>query len=282
MHRREFLKLAAAGSLPLLLPGCSELLDAINNDGQEQLWGMNVHPYGEPYRSLQVDALRTLGIRRVRITLGLERDLASPYIGAYAAEYLGILGDFDLGGVSAAAWPGMVRRVMSRGYPLAAVEVLNEPDLFLGLPAATYVQDYLRPAYEIIREMAPGLMVVAGAPRGTQDGATYFLRMTDAGADSWCDRRGAHLYSRMAEQYDLSTDRSIVVSETGIDDPARHLSWWRETMTDFSGTLDTDWLFWYTLMDRPLTGYNLIREQAGGDGLPSPTSDLYAHIRDTF
>lgn len=282
MDRRTFLTTLGGGVMAAALSGCSERLLSLLDEGSEQLWGMNVHAYPEPLASLQVEALRALGIRRVRISLGLSRDLAGPYLASYGADWLGILTDYQLGGVTRRSWPRLVREVMDRLQPLWAVEVLNEPDLFLGLSAAEYVGEYLRPAWEIIKERRPSLPVVAAAPAGTQNGVYYFYRMTDAGADRYCDYRGVHLYSDSPGQYLYGTRKPFMVTESGTGDRGGHVRWWRETMAHISGVLDTPYLFYYALMESPPTGHNLIADAAGPDGRPLPVSPLYDYIRTAY
>jgi hypothetical protein len=282
MKRRDFIRVAGGGALGLLLPGCSENLLSLFDHGSESLWGFNVHTYSGSKQTLQLAALRDLGVSKIRITLGLSSDLAGGYINSYAASYLGLLNDYNLSGVTAASWPSLVRQVMNRGYSLSAIEILNEPDLFLQLSAATYVQSYLKPAWEIIKSIAPSLPVVAAAPRGTQDGVIYFFQMTDAGADSFCDYRGVHLYSDTPEQYRYGSDKPFMITETGTSTPSQHKSWWRDSMTHISGVLDTSELYWYALMNSPVDGYSLIADTADAQGNPVPRSDLYQYLKDTY
>jgi len=64
----------------------------------------------------------------------------------------------------------------------------------MALQPRAYVEQYLRPAYEVIKGINPAYQVAAAAPTGTSDGRLYFYQMSEAGADRWCDYRAAHLY----------------------------------------------------------------------------------------
>lgn len=276
MDRRDFLKLVAAGALGAALPGCSDKLSNLFGPENERLWGLNVHPYTGEYADVQLQALREMGIEKIRITLGLESDLAGHYVSSYPAQYIGLVGDFNLGGVTARRWPQIVRNVLNRSPDVSYLEILNEPYAFMRLSAGEYVMDYLRPAFEIIREKRPGTPVIAAAPRGTSDGSIYFYQMTDAGADNYCDFRGVHLYNNDSESYLFGTDRPFMVTETGTDDPGGHVRWWTDNMPHMSRVLNTDQLYFYVLMDRPATGHNIISPDTGGQ--PKAVSPLYDYI----
>ncbi|HEY6001084.1 MAG TPA: twin-arginine translocation signal domain-containing protein [bacterium] len=275
MERRDFLKAAALAAGGVGLAACdSDLLDVFNK-GEEQLWGMNVHPVGGALFDAQVETLRLLGVRQVRITLGLETDLAGPYLRAFPAEYVGLLDRFGRGVPDAAAWPGLVRRAVQRAPGLFCYEVLNEP---MALSPRVYVEQYLRPAYDVIKGINPAYRVAAAAPTGTSDGRLYFYQMSSAGADRWCDYRAAHLYLDNPEVYLKGTDRPFLITETGVEDPARHVNWWAKTMTHISGVLETDRLYFYALATTPDTGWAIIssRSRAGRAVVLSP---LYDYIR---
>jgi hypothetical protein len=282
MDRRAFLKVSAGGALGLALTGCSHRLLDMFGPEKERLWGMNVHPYTGRAMRTQLAALSELGIRKVRISLGVGRDLASPFIRSYPAEYLGLLTDFELGGLDASSWPGIVRDTVARFPTLGAIEVLNEPDVFLRLPAAVYVRDFLRPAWEIIKEMRPDMPVVAAAPRGTQDGLNYFYTMTDAGADNYCDYRAVHVYGPPPEQYILKGHKPFMVTETGIADRARHVRWWSDDMPHMAKVLDTSLLYWYSLLDVPESGFDIIGERLDGQGQVVRVSPLYEYLLNKY
>ena len=279
MKRREFLKLAAAGTLGAALPGCDSKWFNLLGEGEEKFWGLNVHPYGGQTDQMQIRALQELGITKIRITLGLGRDLAGPYLNSYPAEYLGLISDFNLGRPSAAAWPGQVREAVSRSGSVTYFQVLNEPDVFHGISPEVYVKDFLRPAYEIIREMRPDIPVVSAAPANTSGGRIYFFQMTDAGADDYCDFRAVHMYSSNPEVFLAGTDRPFMVTETGTRNRTRHVSWWQDDMPNISKVLDTDKLYLYVLLDRPDDGLSLIASTPDGSGNPRPISPLYDYIR---
>jgi hypothetical protein len=275
VDRRAFLRAAAVAAGGAALAGCDpELLDILNK-GEEQLWGMNVHPIGGPLFDAQVEALRRLGIRQVRITLGLDRDLAGPYLRAFPAEYVGLVDDFNTGMPNPASWPGLVRRAVERAPGLFCYEVLNEP---MSLSPRVYVEQYLRPAYEVIKGMNAAWKVAAAAPTGTSDGRLYFYQMSEAGADRWCDYRAAHLYLDNPEVYLKGTDRPFLITETGIEDPARHVSWWSDSMTHIGAVLETERLYFYALATTPDTDWAIISSRSSG-GQVQVLSPLYDYIR---
>jgi hypothetical protein len=277
MERRAFLKQATLAAAGAALAGCDTELFNVFNKGEEQLWGLNVHPYGGELGSAQIEALRQLGIRRIRMTLGLHSDLAGPYLRAFGAEYVGLVSDFNDPVPSASSWPSLVRRAVERAPGLFSYEILNEPTL----QPSVYVEQYLRPAYEIIKGINPGYKVAAAAPLGTADGRLDFYQMTDAGADSWCDYRAAHLYNDNPELYLKGTSRPILVTEAGVEDPARHVDWWVKSMTHISGVLETDQLYFYTLADQPDTGFAIISSRSR-PGRIEKLSPLYDYIRGKY
>lgn len=279
MNRRDFLKLTAATAMGVALPSCNNKWFNLVGSGEEKLWGLNVHPYGGSLDALQIQALHELGVRRIRITLGLGRDLASPYLNAYPAEYLGLISDFNLGVPNAAAWPGQVREAVNRSPGVGVYQVLNEPDVFHGIRPEVYVNDFLRPAWEIIKEIRPSVPVVSAAPANTSGGRIYFFQMTEAGADSYCDFRAVHMYSSNPEIFLAGTDKPFIVTESGTRNRANHLSWWQNDMAHISKVLDTELLYWYVLLDRPDDGLSLISERPGPGGAVQPVSDLYNYIR---
>jgi len=261
--------LAAAGGA---LGGCDPDLLNLLNQGEEQLWGMNVHPFGGELGEAQIEVLRRLGIRRVRMTLGLHDDLAGRYLRGFGAEYIGIVGDFNDPYPSVAAWPGLVRRAVQRSPGLFCYEILNEPML---VAPGDYVERYLRPAYEIIKSINPSYRVAAAAPTGTSNGRLYFLQMTEAGADELCDFRAAHLYADNPEIYLKGTRRPFLVTESGVENPARHVDWYARTMTHLSGVLETERVYFYVLADSSDTGWAVIsnRSRPGAIGILSPLHD---------
>lgn len=278
MDRRNFLKTAALAAAGTALAGCNPDLIDVFNQGEEQLWGLNVHPFSGELGSAQIEAMRQLGIRRVRMTLGLHSDLAGPYLRGYSAEYIGLVNDFDDPIPSAAAWPDLVRRAVERSPGLFCYEILNEP---VSLTPSVYVEEYLKPAYQIIKGINPAYRVAAAAPTGTSSGRLDFYQMTSAGADSWCDYRAAHLYADNPEYYLAGTRRPFLVTESGVQDRSRHVNWWADTMTHISGVLETDRVYFYVLSDSEDSGWALISRfsRPGSIGILSP---LYDYIKGKY
>lgn len=275
MDRRGFVRAGALAAAAAVLPGCGRDLLDIFNRGEERLWGMNVHPFGGPLGDAQIEALRRLGVRRVRMTLGLRENLAGPYLGSFRGEFVGLLDDFQSGVPDAAAWPALVRRAVERAPGLSCYEVLNEP---MSVSPGAYVEQYLKPAYQVIKGINPGYRVAAAAPTGTAGGRLYFYQMTEAGADRWCDLRAAHLYADNPEVYVAGTRRPFLVTESGVDDPERHVDWWSETMAHISGVLETDQLYFYALANQPDSRNSLI-SNASTPGDIRVLSPLYDYIR---
>lgn len=278
MDRREFLKKAALAVGGTALAGCnSELLNLLNH-GEEQLWGLNVHPFPDELGSAQIEALQQLGVQRVRMTLGLHSDLAGPYLSSFNAEYIGLVNDYDDPLPDPAEWPDLVQQAVERAPGLFCYEILNEP---VSVPATDYVEQYLKPAYEVIKNINPAYRVAAAAPTGTSGGLTYFLQMTTAGADSWCDYRAAHLYSDDPELYLAGTSRQILVTESGVQDSSRHVDWWASTMTHISGVLETNRVYFYTLADSEDSAWALI-SQNSRPGAINILSPLYEYIKSKY
>ncbi|HWR96906.1 MAG TPA: twin-arginine translocation signal domain-containing protein [Candidatus Methanoperedens sp.] len=278
MDRREFLRTAGIAAAGVTLAGCDPDLLNIFNRGEEQLWGMNVHPFGGALFDAQVETLRRLGIRRVRMTLGLNNDLAGPYLRAYRAEYVGLLDHFNADIPDPATWTALVRRAVQRAPGLFCYEVLNEP---MSLPPRVYVERYLQPAYEAIKLLNPSYQVAAAAPKGTADGRAYFYQMSEAGADRWCDFRAAHLYVDNPEVYLKGTDRPFLITESGVEDPAQHVSWWSKSMTHISGVLETERLYFYALATTPDTGWSVISSRSQG-GRVVVRSPLHDYIKNKY
>jgi hypothetical protein len=278
MDRRQFLKSAALAGAGTALAGCSTDLLNLLNKGEEQLWGMNVHPFSGDLADAQIEALKNMGIKRVRITLGLHSDLAGPYLSGFNAEYIGLVNDFDDPIPSASAWSDLVRAAVERAPGLYCYEILNEPS---DLSPTDYVEKYLKPAYQIIKGINPAYRVAAAAPAGTSGGRLDFYEMTTVGADDWCDFRAAHLYSDNPEYYLKGTRRPFLVTESGVDNRDKHVDWWARTMTHISGVLETDRMHFYSLADRPDNGFGIISSASrpGNIGILSP---LYAFIKGRY
>jgi len=278
MDRRVFLRNAALAAAGGALAGCDPDLLNLLNEGEERLWGMNVHPAAGELGAAQIEALNRLGIRRVRMTLGLHDDLAGSYLRGFGAEYVGIVADFGDPFPSPAAWPALVRRAVQRSPGLFCYEILNEP---MQIAPGDYVERYLRPAYDIIKSINPTYRVAAAAPTGTSNGRTYFFQMTDARADDWCDFRAAHLYTDQPEVYLKATRRPFLITESGINDRGRHLDWWSKTMSRISGVLETERLYFYVLSDSEDSGFALI-SRSSRPGAIAVLSPLYDYIRGKY
>jgi len=275
MDRREFIKNAALAAAATSLAGCNSDLLNVFNTGNEQLWGLSVHSFDGVLAGAQIEALRELGIRRVRLTLGLHNDLAGQYLRGYDAEYIGLVADYRDPIPDPSAWPGLVRRAVERAPGLFCYEILNEP---VSLSAQVYVEQYLKPAYQIIKGINSAYQVAAAAPTGTSGGRIDFYEMTTAGADTWCDYRAAHVYADNPEYYLAGTGRPFLITETGAQDPARHVDWWARTMTHISGVLETDRLYLYTLADSEDSGWALI-SRFSRPGAIHVISPLYDYIK---
>jgi hypothetical protein len=215
---------------------------------------MNVHPLGGRLTTLQRAALRRLHTPWIRVTLGLvtETMATRPYVGA-APNLLGLVSDFHQRTVDPASWPDMVEATLRRYPEITRAELLNEPAEFYGLAPAPYVHDFLRPGFERLRERFPSVAVVAAAPIGNRrKGLDYFRRMTDAGADRFCDYRGVHVYfedERTLSAIRDSTDRPILVTETGIGAPRQHVRWAMEVIPRIREVLKAELVFWYVLLE---------------------------------
>lgn len=278
MDRRVFLKSAALAAAGATLAGCSSDVLDLFNKGKEQLWGLNVHPFGGTLASAQIAALQELGVRRVRMTLGLHKDLAGSYLRGFDAEYIGLVADFDDPVPSPSAWTDLVRAAVLRSPGLFCYEILNEP---VSLTATDYVEKYLKPAYDVIKDINSDYQVAAAAPTGTSNGRLDFYSMTSAGADASCDYRAVHDYTDSPEIYLFGTDRPFLVTETGVQDTARHVDWWARTMTHISGILSTDRLYFYTLADVGDPAWALI-SQRSSPGNIQVLSPLYDYIKSKY
>jgi hypothetical protein len=215
---------------------------------------MNVHALGDRFIGLQRTALQILGTPWIRLTLGLVNKIISSraYVGA-APRLLGLVSDFHLRRIEPADWPGLVESTLRRYPEVQAAELLNEPQEFYGLSPSVYVRDFLRPGFERIRERFPGVAVVAAAPIGNRrKGLDYFRRMTDAGADQFCDYRAVHVYFEdegVLAALARATARPIWVTETGIQVASQHVRWYTEVVPLIRDVLGAELVFWYVLLE---------------------------------
>jgi hypothetical protein len=245
---------------------------------------MNVHPLGGGAVGLQRAAIARLGLRWIRVTLGLvsETTAARPYVGL-GPRVLGLVSDFNLGTLEPAAWLDLLDGTLRRYPDVQAAELLNEPEHTVGLDPATYVRSYLQPGFELVRDRYPGVAVVCAAPVGDPRKAPdRFRRMTDAGADRFCDFRAVHAY--FADEASLgairaATGRPILVTETGTAGAADQVRWYTEVVPRLRQVLGAELLFWYVLLEGPTAypGFSLIASTPGPDGQPraAPGSGLY-------
>ncbi len=263
--------LAALGGLAFAATACSDegrrSVTAPEALVRGEPLSFNVHPLGGRFESLQREALRRLAAPWIRVTLGLVTDVgaARAYLRA-APNVLGLVADYQLGGINAAEWPDLVEATLRRNPGVRRAELLREPQRFNGLSPAQYVRDFLRPGYERIRERVPGVAVVAAAPINDAQGAPDgFRRMTDAGADDFCDYRAVHVNfedgGAMAA-IARATRRPILVTETGTTAPSQHVRWYSDVVPRLRTTLGAELVFWYVLLESPLAGgpvpYNFV------------------------
>lgn len=246
---------------------------------------MNVHPLEGRRGDLQREALRALGTVWIRVTLGLATQINATRAYASAApNLLGLVSDFHLRRVEARDWPGLVEATLRRYPEVRRAELLNEPAEFYGLSPASYVRDFLRPGFELIRERFPGMSVVAAAPIGSRrKGLDYFRRMTDAGADRFCDERAVHVYfedDRALADYAAATGRPIVVTETGIGAAGQHVRWYTEVIPVIRQALRAELVFWYVMLeDAALAGGGPVPPNYLATSLIAPEPDAAGHPR---
>jgi len=282
--RRDFLKLGATAGLTWTLEGCRTPV----NPGIEGVLGFNVQPYTGSALSVQMQALSEINANWVRITLGITTDVGGPYVAATQANVLGLIADFNLGPISKSDWPDMVETVIRRYPSIRYFEILNEPAVFNGISNTEYVQDYLKPAHDRIRANFPSVNIVAAAPIGQPSGITDFAEMSTAGADRYCDFRAVHIYFDNGlvnpwSSFQVATRKPIMVTETGINRPDQHLSWWNNQIPEMKRVFTTDLVFYYVLLEQPFTGFGIITGQLDGSGrvVPTPGSELYTFLRDS-
>jgi hypothetical protein len=249
--------LAGLGGL-LLGAGCAEERKRSVTSPEAVAGGgplpFNVHPLGGRFEALQRQALVNLGTPWIRVTLGLLNDVdaARPYVRA-VPNTLGLVSDFRLGAIDAGQWPDLVEATLRRYPQVRRAELLNEPERFNGLSQGRYVREYRRPGWERIRSRFPGVAVVAAAPEGDRKKAPdRFRRLTDAGADEFCDYRAVHVYfddDRALDTIGGATRRPILVTETGTSNPGQHARWFTEVVPRIRSALAAELVFWYVLLE---------------------------------
>ena len=284
--RRELLKLGAAAGWALALSGC-ESSSAPDPVVTNELRCFNVHPYTDAVMAAQIQALTNMRVNWVRMTLGILSDSAGPYIAAVRANILGLIADFNLGPIDKALWPNMVETVIRRYPSIQYFQILNEPEGFNGIAYREYVLDYLRPAHDLIRQKFPYVKIVSAAPYGQPGGIQDFITMSLAGADQYCDFRAAHIYFDQTvfapwSAFRRATEKPLMVTETGMSSPTEQVNWWRNQMADMRQILNTDYVFYYVLLDHPVSsGYEVITGSfdARGNIVPATGSGLYDYLR---
>jgi hypothetical protein len=289
LARRDFLRLGIASGCTLALGGCaSSSFSEPDSKGITEIRGFNVHPYTDAVMAAQIQALNEMNVNWVRTTLGILTDLAGPYIAAIRANILGLIGDFNLGPIDKHDWPDMVETVIRRYPSIQYFQILNEPEHFNGISNAEYVLDYLRPAHDLIRSKFPDVKIVSAAPIGQpKKGIRDFGDMSSAGADLYCDFRAVHIYFEQNVLFPWSafrraTEKPIMITETGSRRADQHLDWWRSQVPKMKRVLNTEYVFYYVLLDHPVsTGFEIITGEldSRGNVVPASGSELYNHLR---
>ncbi len=246
-----------------------------------------MHPYMDSVMAAQIQALNEMRVNWVRTTLGIITDSVGPYVAAIRANILGLIGDFNLGPIDKKDWPDMVETVIRRYPSIQYFQILNEPEHFSGISNTEYVLDYLRPAHDLIRSKFPYVRIVSAAPIGQSSGIRDFTEMSNAGADLYCDFRAVHIYFEENKlspwsAFRRATQKPIVITETGIRRPEQHLNWWRNQIPKMKRILDTAYVFYYVLLDHPIsTGFEIITGEfdSRGNVVPASGSELYNYLR---
>ncbi len=277
--------LAVLGAAIVAVTGCGKSSSLTGPGGiSDPALGFNVQPLGGGALALQLQAIDRLRLHWIRITLGLTSPtIARSYVGA-APDVLGLVGDLAPGPIDARAWPSLLEATLRRYPDIQAAELLNEPESTNGLTATQYVQDFLRPGFELIRDRFPGIAVVAAAPVGDPRKTPDRLRQqTDAGADEFCDFRAVHAY--FSEEGALAatagaTGRPILVTETGTRDAGQQVRWFTDVVPRIRLMLGAHLVFWYDLLEsaNAFPGFSVISNVPGPGGQPQPApgSGLYS------
>lgn len=289
LTRREFLRLGVASGCAFALGGCASSSSSSDADVSDvyELRGFNVHPYMGSLMTVQLQALNDMRVNWVRTTLGITTDSAGSYITATRANVLGLISDFHLTSIDKNDWPAMVETVIRRYPSIQYFQILNEPEVFFDISNTEYVHDYLRPAHNVIREQFPYVKIVSAAPIGQPSGIRDFAAMSAAGADQYCDFRAAHIYFEQDifspwSAFRLATQNPIMITETGIRQHDQHLNWWQNQISEMKRILETDYVFYYVLLDQPVyTGFEIITGEFDSQGnvVPASTSQLYDYLR---
>jgi hypothetical protein len=320
MKRRDFLRLGlAAAAAPALgqTPTPSAIVPRVNG-------GINVQPVRrlDPGAGLtpplivpelvdaQMQAVYELGFEQVRITISFDRFgpdflAAIPYVRAARAlgvDVVGVIGQFTgLDLVQALSRPDTREDVLevyfqifddfvpraSQAVPRAgafSAQILNEPTHFLGIAPDTYVREYLRLAYEHLKEDDPSMIIVSAATIGSAEGVLRLRRMIEAGLELHCDRVAFHLYNeRFVSELARLTEKPVWITESGVGGTDRHLAWMTETFDRLRRDVARlERIFWFDLFDFEPGIFRLVdlREELDGSFSPVPESlDAVAFLR---
>jgi len=289
--RRDLLGLGLAAGGALALGGCSSSSPSDPTDGESSVGmrGFNVHPYHGSLYNVQMQALQDIRANWTRTTLGIPNDTAGAYAVLPGMNVLGLIGDFHYTTIDKTDWPDMVRTVIKRYPTIQYFQILNEPEVFYNMSNAEYVQNYLKPAHDLIRQEFPYVKIVSAAPIGQYSGVVDFAQMSVAGADQYCDFRGVHVYFEEDivyswSEFRLATDNPIMVTETGKANPAKQLDWWITSIPEMKRKLKTNYVFYYALLEQPnYTGYEIIQAglDAAGNVQPASGSELYEYLKNS-
>ncbi|PID58596.1 hypothetical protein CSB45_03360 [candidate division KSB3 bacterium] len=287
--RRDILRMGLAAGGLLALGGCSSSSPTgPSGGGSTDFLAFNVHPYNGLY-TLQLKALQAIGATWIRTTLGLPNDIAGAYAAPPGINVLGLIGDYTHTSIDQRDWPDMLRTVIQRYPGIRYFQILNEPEIFYDMSNTEYVRNYLKVAHDLIRREFPHVNIVSAAPIGQYSGLVDFAQMSLAGADDYCDYRGVHIYFEEDivyswSEFRLATENPIMITETGSSNPSKHLRWWRNAIPEMKRKLNTDFVFYYTLLEQPAyTGYEIIQAElnAAGEIVPASGSELYEYLKNS-
>ncbi|HXV26922.1 MAG TPA: hypothetical protein VD862_02795 [Candidatus Paceibacterota bacterium] len=164
-------------------------------------------------------------------------------------------------------------------------EIGNEIDVFTTMSVSEYMPIFLD-LHRRAREEFPEKAVIAQAPIGGGDGAKYVEQMLDQGLLELA-RRGelpvlslhfystgsTYIYTMKRQIQRLPGTTEIWVTETGIDDPGRHLE---HVQTQYP-RLRREWratrIYWYVFAE--CTGFSLVSGLPGACPATPSYSPLY-------
>jgi len=260
--------------------------------------------------ALQLQAVYALGFDAIRITAphGDRRNFlaAVPYVRAARAlgiDALVVLSNFAGFTSARVLWDAQQRRrhlelydrVFTPPPPPAgtgepglarvgevALQILNEPTLFFAVPPDVYVREILRPSYEALKRIHPGLTVVSAADVGTPEGVPRVRAMFDAGLEDACDRIAYHVYDRsLIPLLSPSVRNAVWITESGAEGTSRHLGWVRETFPEIQARIPgVSRIFYFQLFDTDPGRFRLIDIEPEGASYRAVVEsvDLHAHF----